>query len=238
MMNRWAIGFIVIAVLFAPLPGPSQEDPQSDDSPAYVVSRVIDGDTVELLMEGSRVKVRLIGVDTPETVHPQKPVEFYGKEASTFTRNLLRGEQVFVELGEGSSRDKYGRLLAYLYRATDSLFVNQEIVRQGYGHAYTRYPFKYMEQFREYERLARESGRGLWRQALSQTIEQLPTPDTPESVENENDFDAEGVIVYATETGSKYHLFGCRYLSQSKIPMSRKSAKESLAACKVCRPPK
>ena len=63
---------------------------------------------------------------------------------------------------EAATTDKYGRTLAYLYRAPDGLFVNAEIVRQGYGHAYTRFPFKYMEQFREYERIAREAGKGLW----------------------------------------------------------------------------
>ena len=63
---------------------------------------------------------------------------------------------------EAATTDKYGRTLAYLYRAPDGLFVNAEIVRQGYGHAYTRFSFKYMEQFREYERIAREAGKGLW----------------------------------------------------------------------------
>ena len=226
---------LLIIVLLVPTFSFSQDDKSGH---IYTVVRIIDGDTVELLMDVATVKVRLIGVDTPETVHPHKPVEYYGKEASTFTRNLLRGEQVFVEFGEGSRRDKYGRLLAYLYRATDSLFVNQEIIRQGYGHAYTRYPFKYMQQFREYERLARESGRGLWRQAQPRNFEQFPTtPDAAESVEIESDYDAEAVIVYATETGSKYHLSGCRYLSKNKTPLSLIRAKESLTACKVCRPP-
>ena len=235
-----ATAFIVFAALLNPLLVLSEEDPQSDRIPTYVVSRVVDGDTVELLMDGTKVKVRLKGVDTPETVHPQKPVEFYGKESSTFTRNLLRGESVLVEFGEGSNKDKYGRLLAYVYRATDSLFVNQEIVRQGYGHAYTRYPFKYMEQFREYERLARESGRGLWRQALPQNIE-LTTgvPDAAESNEIELDDEApKATIVFVTETGSKYHLSGCRYLSKSKIRTSLERAKKTLTPCKVCRPPR
>ena len=64
-----------------------------------------------------------------------------------------------------ATTDKYGRRLAYLYRVQNGLFVNAEIVRQGYGHAYTRFSFKWMEQFREYERIAREASKGLWAEA-------------------------------------------------------------------------
>ena len=106
--------------------------------------------------------MRLVGVDAPETVHPDKPVEFYGPEASRFLTNLLKGEKVYVEAKPDETTDKYGRTLYYLYRAPDGLFVNLEIVRQGHGHAYTRFPFKYMELFRYYEREARKAGRGLW----------------------------------------------------------------------------
>ena len=135
----------------------------SHTSHNHPVIRVVDGDTVVLSLDGVKTRIRLIGIDTPETVHPQKPVEHYGQEASTFLKNLLRGESVSLEYEtEAATTDKYGRTLAYLYRAPDGLFVNAEIVRQGYGHAYTRFSFKYMEQFREYERIAREVGKGLW----------------------------------------------------------------------------
>ena len=107
------------------------------------------------------MKVRLIGVDTPETVHPQKPVEFYGRESSLFLKNLLRGESVHVVYGQ-ERVDGYGRTLAYLYRAPDGLFVNLEIIRQGYGHAYTQFSFRHMELFTGYQRWARETGKGLW----------------------------------------------------------------------------
>jgi micrococcal nuclease len=109
------------------------------------------------------VKVRLIGVDTPETVHPSKPVEAYGKEASRFTANHLKGESVYPEFDK-EKVDKCGRTLAYVYRAPDGLFVNLEIVRQGYGHAYLKYPFdaKLMEAFEWHGKQAREAKRGLW----------------------------------------------------------------------------
>ena len=120
------------------------------------------GDTVKIQYEGKLTSVRFIGVDTPETVHPSKPVEAYGKEASAFTENLLLGESVYLRF-DGNRTDTYGRLLAYLYRAPDGLFVNLEIVRQGYGHVYTDFPFKHMELFRHYASKARSVEKGLYR---------------------------------------------------------------------------
>ncbi len=105
-------------------------------------------------------KVRLIGVDTPETKHPQKPVQWFGKEAYLFTKTMVEMKQVSLEF-DWQKRDKYGRLLAYVYLA-DGTFLNAEIIRQGYGFAYTKYPFKYLEEFRMYEKEARESRKGLW----------------------------------------------------------------------------
>ncbi len=124
----------------------------------YKVERVIDGDTL-LLINGE--KVRLIGVNTPETKHPQKPVEYFGKEAHLFTKQMIEGKEARFEF-DRQKRDRYRRLLAYVY-LLDGTFLNAEIIKQGYGFAYTRFPFKYMEEFRRYEREARETRRGLWR---------------------------------------------------------------------------
>lgn len=119
--------------------------------------RVIDGDTIEL--DGGE-RVRLIGVDTPETVDPRRPVQSFGKEASAFTRRMVEGKNVRLEQDQ-DTRDRYGRTLAYVY-LQDGTFLNAEIIRQGYGHAYTRFPFRYEQQFVQLEREARESSRGLW----------------------------------------------------------------------------
>ena len=124
----------------------------------YKIKRVIDGDTL-LLINGERV--RLIGVDTPETKHPQKPVEYFGKEAYLFTKQMVDGKEARFEF-DRQKRDRYGRLLAYVY-LLDGTFLNAEIIKQGYGFAYTKFPFKYMEEFRRYEREARETRKGLWR---------------------------------------------------------------------------
>lgn len=224
---------------------------------AYKVVRVIDGDTVVLLVDGRKTRVRLIGVDTPETVHPSKPVEAFGKEASQFTKKLLEGESVYLEYEEGASRlDKYDRTLAYLYRVPDRLFINAEIIRQGYGHAYTKYPFKYMEEFRSHERAAREAGKGLWGAGATIVSDAEPTisttTDTPSTTARERAPVSSPTVqkrapqtvnqtaettVYVTRTGAKYHRDGCRYLSRSQIPMSLSDARQSYSACSVCRPP-
>ena len=122
------------------------------------VKRVVDGDT---FVADAGERVRLIGVDTPETVHPKKSVEFYGKEASAFLDSLIEGKIVRLEY-DWNQKDKYGRILAYVW--LDTLFINAEIIGQGYGHAYLKYPFKqeYMSMFRQLETEAREAGRGLW----------------------------------------------------------------------------
>ena len=143
---------------------PTFKPPDLSKSVAYRVVRVIDEDTIIVAADGTDpFKVRLIGVDTPETIHPSKPVQHYGKEASRFTTNLLKGERVhLVYEGDKPTRDKSARVLAYVYRAPDGLFVNAEIIRQGYGHAYVKFPFKYLEQLRQLERFARQAEKGLW----------------------------------------------------------------------------
>jgi len=132
------------------------------------VTRVVDGDTLVVSIAGREERGRLIGVDTPETVHPQKPVEYFGKEASAFTKRMAEGAVVRLETDPGTAdRDKYNRLLRYVY-LPDGKLLNAEIIAQGYGFAYTSFPFSKMEEFRQLEREAREAGRGLWSEAATE----------------------------------------------------------------------
>ncbi len=125
-----------------------------------VVTRVIDGDTIEVTLEGKPYKVRLIGVDTPETVAPGRPVERFGREASQFTRLKLEKKTVYLAF-DWELHDRYGRLLAYVYLPDRTCF-NAELIRLGYGHAYTKYPFQFLEEFRKLEAEARQTKKGLW----------------------------------------------------------------------------
>lgn len=134
----------------------------------YPVVKVVDGDTLTIAMNGKNVTLRLIGLDTPETVDPRKTVQCFGKEASEKAKQLLSGSSVRIESDPSQGElDKYGRLLAYVYVPANSkpegILVNEYMIREGYGHEYTyNLPYKYQAQFKEAERLAREEKKGLW----------------------------------------------------------------------------
>lgn len=125
------------------------------------VARVVDGDTIVL---NTGQKVRYIGMNTPETVDPRKPVQCFGKEASAENKTLVGGKMVRI-VKDVSETDRYGRLLRYVYVQTDNgeIFVNETLVREGYARA-TSYPPDIAKQdiFRAAEQDAREHGRGLW----------------------------------------------------------------------------
>lgn len=146
-LPRCAVGMLVVLGLLA----------AASPSGAQLVERVVDGDTIVVQGVG---RVRLIGVDTPETVDPRRPVERFGREASAFTKRLLEGRRVRLEY-DRERTDRYGRTLAYVH-LPDGTLANAEIIRLGYGHAYTRFPFRYLDRFRQLEREARDAGRGLW----------------------------------------------------------------------------
>lgn len=122
---------------------------------------MIDGDTIEVDDGGERREVRLIGIDAAETKDPRKPVQCFGPEATVKMRSSVGGRTVRLEADRiGDRIDRYGRLLRYVHLG-DRL-VNAEMIRQGYARAYTRFPFSRLEEFRGYEREARERGIGLW----------------------------------------------------------------------------
>ncbi len=131
----------------------SKNDKYSEDSRKVI--KIIDGDTIVVEQH-----IRLIGVNTPETKHPKKPKEYFGKEATEFTKSTLIGKEVCLEY-DNKRIDYYGRTLAYVHLLEDKLF-NAELVKQGYSHAYTKYPFKYSEDFIKYEKEARQNKKGFW----------------------------------------------------------------------------
>jgi endonuclease YncB( thermonuclease family) len=135
--------------------------------PAWVqvnVVRVADGDTITVNYNGVNRQVRLIGVDTPETVDPRKPVQCFGVEASNYTKSQLNKQTVYLEFDESQGiTDKYNRMLAFVRRADGSLF-NYDVIANGYGFEYTyqNNPYRYQSEFIAAARDARENGRGLW----------------------------------------------------------------------------
>jgi micrococcal nuclease len=138
--------------------------PSVESRSLFLVDRVIDGDTVVVLMEGKEETVRLLGIDTPETVDPRKPMQCFGEEASAETRSLLNGRQVTLRNDPTQSdRDKYGRLLRYVFR-DDGLFVDEYLVKTGFAYEYTYFgvPYKYQTAFRADQKSAKLAGLGLW----------------------------------------------------------------------------
>jgi micrococcal nuclease len=135
--------------------------PPAESGPARVV-RVVDGDTIRVALPSGEEAVRYIGVDTPESVRPGSPVECFARRASAFNERLVAGERVRL-VRDVEARDRYGRLLAYVYRARDGLFVNAELVRRGYATATTFPPnVAHARELRRLANRARVSGRGLW----------------------------------------------------------------------------
>lgn len=135
----------------------------SPQGETMIVSKVIDGDTIVINKSGREETVRMIGVDTPETVHPSKPVQCFGAEASARTKSWLAGRSVTLDPDPSQGeRDKYGRLLAYVWRE-DGLFVNQALISEGFAFEYTyNLPYRYQTEFQAAETLAREGKKGLW----------------------------------------------------------------------------
>ncbi len=131
-----------------------------------LVVKNVDGDTIRVRINSGEETIRMLGVDTPETVHPNKPVEYFGKEASDFTKALCPvGSTVYLTY-DWDPRDKYSRLLAYVWYKRDDQWImhNLNLIANGYGHAYTVFSFDedYMKLFVEAERKARERQLGLW----------------------------------------------------------------------------
>lgn len=151
----------------------------------FLVTRIIDGDTLMIKINGKEEAVRLIGVDTPETVDPRKTVQCFGKEASVKAKELMENKTVKLEADTTQNdRDKYNRLLRYIY-LTDGTLVNKKLIEEGFGFEYTyQIPYKFQAEFKEAQKTAEKNKIGLWADGA------CPTPTikiiTPIITETEN----------------------------------------------------
>ena len=178
MQKKWFVGVLVLLVVVVGGRRISNQDiallleqfhstlPFQQDQSASVqggeewhsVKRVVDGDTIEL---ESGEKVRYIGVNAPESVKPNSPMECFGHEASTYNKTLVEGKRVRLEK-DVSERDKYGRLLRFVY-LEDGTLVNDQLVREGYAFVSTFPPdVGKADQFKQAQAEARAAHRGLW----------------------------------------------------------------------------
>jgi micrococcal nuclease len=161
-MRRIAPLVLLIAVLAVVLVHGRGGGSASDAFGQAQVVRVIDGDTIAVRVGGRDERVRYIGVDTPESVKPGTPVQCYAKRASAANAALVAGRRVRL-VGDVEHRDRYGRLLAYVYRDGDGAFVNALLVRDGYARTLTIAPnVAHAAEFARLAKTARSAGKGLW----------------------------------------------------------------------------
>ncbi len=180
------------------------EENHEDQETYYAVIKVVDGDTLAVNMNGKKVTLRLIGIDTPETVDPRKPVECFGVEASNKAKELLTGKSVRIEQDSTQGElDKYDRLLAYVY-LEDGLFFNEYMIEEGYAYEYTyNTPYKYQAEFKEAELFARSAEKGLWAAGVCDESEETQIVEvTLESVE-------EVVVIDTGEYVCSFNAYNC-----------------------------
>lgn len=135
---------------------------QTSQPGLYGVQSFVDGDTIAVTMNGQIEKIRFIGVDTPETHKPNTPVQCYGPAAANFTKQIIGGRAIrLVSDSLSTDRDRYNRLLRYVY-LTDGTLVNEQLIRNGYGFYYPYFPFSKSAQFLDAERQAQSNRQGLW----------------------------------------------------------------------------
>jgi micrococcal nuclease len=141
-------------------------EPIVQNQDEYQVVEVVDGDTIKVNIDGTTETLRIIGINTPETVDPRRPVQCFGKEASDKAKELLGGQYVTLERDiTQDNRDKYGRLLRFVFINGDDY--GKEMIREGYAYEYTyNIPYKYQAEYKEAQRKAKGEGNGLWRSGV------------------------------------------------------------------------
>lgn len=210
------------------------ESPESSIFPQYNVIRVVDGDTIVIDFDSTDEKVRLIGVDTPESVHPDKTKNSaFGEEVSRYSKSQLAGKSVGIEF-DVQERDQYGRLLAYVYIGNE--MYNKKLLEMGYASVATFPPnVKYVDEFTEIQKNARENGVGMWANGF--TAEEPSSGGSSDSTRKTSSGKYNGHI-----KNKKFHLPGCRYgdmISYENLIVFKDrdaAIDKGYAPCKVCNP--
>ncbi|MDH3704967.1 MAG: thermonuclease family protein [Acidimicrobiia bacterium] len=160
MLTR-ALGFVAICALT--IGACADPTARPSDGANAIVEHVIDGDTIDVQIDGATERVRLLGIDAPESVDRERPVQCFGPEASEELTRLLPPQTSVLLVRDLEARDRFGRLLAYVYRADDDLFVNHQLVVSGFADVLIIDPNEAHEAtLRSARRQARDAGAGLW----------------------------------------------------------------------------
>jgi micrococcal nuclease len=153
---------LVVAATQSGWLGKSVQTAEQSQPGLYSINHFIDGDTIAVNMNGNIETVRMIGVDTPETHKPNTPVQCYGEAAAAYTKQLIGSKKVRLQADPlDTNRDRYGRLLRYIY-LSDGTLVESQLINNGYGFAYTLFPFSKTEEFKADMQTAQNAHLGLW----------------------------------------------------------------------------
>jgi micrococcal nuclease len=186
------------------------------DLEEFSVYRVVDGDTVDVKSKNNKIfTIRVIGIDAPETVHPTKKVECFGREASLEAKRILKeGEKVFLETdGTQGKVDKYGRKLGYVILKNGSDF-GKMMISGGFGYEYTYdTPYQKQAEYKEAQRRAEKSKKGLWAESICSSFEEIREQKYMGSLKK--DCNIKGNISFSKE--KIYHIPGQMYYSKTKI---------------------
>lgn len=196
----------------------NKHEPRSD---LYEVVKVVDGDTIDVLINDNVERLRLIGVNTPETVDPRKPVECFGIEASNKTKSLLADQRIYLESDPSQGeRDKYNRLLRYVFLEDGTNF-NLLLIKEGYAYEYTYdLPYKYQSEFKDAQKEASMNKIGLWGNTCGNTPPQKTNIISPPAQTNTtNSCTIKGNI---NASGEKiYHTASCGSYNKTNIDESK-----------------
>jgi len=200
----------------------------SSKNVAYLVSKVVDGDTIDVSINGKTERIRLIGINTPETVDPRRPVECFGKEASNKAKSLLSGKKVFLEADSSQGdKDKYSRLLRYVF-FENGTNVNLFMIQNGYAYEYTYgTPYKYQSDFKKAQKQAQANENGLWSSntcggdKTSSNVSSSSTNSTSTQTNNTSPNSSCTIKGNINSSGEKiFHVVGCGSYDKTSIDES------------------
>jgi endonuclease YncB( thermonuclease family) len=234
---------VLLASICAAQPEARNQDP-TDDTPPKVPARDFTGQTAcpvvrvpaanELVvrLDNQETTVRLIGTYVPQS-GPD------ADEARAFTTRLLAGEAVYLAYEPNwPQRDREERVWAYVYRAPDGLFVNLELVRQGYARVSSAERFEHQKLLRAYEQLAQKNRKGLWSPPPARAPTSQPVLSATSEPAAQNESPDSDAVVYVTVHGKKYHRKDCQYVRSGGIALTLKEAKaRGCSRCLRCKPP-
>ncbi len=229
--KKGSILSVIILLIVGAIFGKDFIEPGKKDPNSHLVTRVVDGDTYMVKIDGKEEKVRIIGVDTPESVHPQKDKNTKeGKIASDYVKNLLEGKYVTLEY-DTQERDRYGRVLAYVY--LDDMMVNKHLLEEGYARLATFPPnVKYVDEFTKIEKKAQANNKGFW---SNNDFETSPKPDP---LDNKT-----GKYIGNINT-KKFHYPDCNSVKNTKkanrvyLKTYKEAMDNNYEPCSICKPKK